>query len=214
MGHARAGSNPAFGTMDTGEETGADFKSAPVSYLAAWQIQNSGSGRTRPSPGFKDRSSSNLCQVPIRCRGRRSPFSFRRHRNVRCVVSCPFKFNIPDREYSVPFQLKNLKIFPYGNYYLDGSLYPVHYSRAGIMHGVFFMKTVVSSTADIGAAIRKKRKADGLTLADAAGLCNVNYRFLSNLENGKTTVQLGKVLQVLHCLGIEIHLTDRIRTNA
>jgi hypothetical protein len=27
-------------------------------------------------------------------------------------------------------------------------------------------------------------------------------------------VQLGKVLQVLHCLGIEIHLTDRIRTNA
>ncbi len=82
------------------------------------------------------------------------------------------------------------------------------------MHGVFFMKTVVSSTADIGAAIRKKRKADGVTLADAAGLCNVNYRFLSNLENGKTTVQLGKVLQVLHCLGIEIHLTDRIRTNA
>ena len=71
------------------------------------------------------------------------------------------------------------------------------------------MKTVVKSALDIGAAIRKKRKEDGLTLADAAGLCNVNYRFLSNLENGKATAQLGKVLQVLHALGIEIALKDR-----
>ncbi|MFZ3114859.1 MAG: helix-turn-helix domain-containing protein [Syntrophales bacterium] len=71
------------------------------------------------------------------------------------------------------------------------------------------MKALVRSALDIGAAIRKKRKEDGLTLADAAGLCNVNYRFLSDLENGKATVQLGKVLQVLHALGIEIELKDR-----
>ena len=75
------------------------------------------------------------------------------------------------------------------------------------------MKTVVKSALDIGAAIRKKRKEDGLTLADAAGLCNVNYRFLSNLENGKATAQLGKVLQVLHALGIEIELKDRTWTH-
>jgi len=71
------------------------------------------------------------------------------------------------------------------------------------------MKTVVKSALDIGAAIRKKRKEDGLTLADAAGLCNVNYRFLSDIENGKATAQLGKVLQVLRALGIEIELKDR-----
>jgi y4mF family transcriptional regulator len=71
------------------------------------------------------------------------------------------------------------------------------------------MKTVVRSAVDIGAVIRKKRKEDGLTLADAAGLCNVNYRFLSDLENGKATAQLGKVVQVLHALGIEIELKDR-----
>jgi len=75
------------------------------------------------------------------------------------------------------------------------------------------MKTVVKSALDIGTAIRKKRKEDGLTLADAAGLCNVNYRFLSNLENGKATAQLGKVLQVLHALGIEIELKDRTWTH-
>ena len=71
------------------------------------------------------------------------------------------------------------------------------------------MKKFVSSSVDIGTVIRKKRKGDGLTLADAAGLCNVNYRFLSDLENGKATAQLGKVLQVLHALGIEIELRDR-----
>jgi HTH-type transcriptional regulator/antitoxin HipB len=71
------------------------------------------------------------------------------------------------------------------------------------------MKTPVRSALDIGTAIRKKRKEDGLTLADAAGLCNVNYRFLSDLENGKATAQIGKVLQALHALGIEIELKDR-----
>ena len=75
------------------------------------------------------------------------------------------------------------------------------------------MKTVVKSALDIGTAIRKKRKEDGLTLADAAGLCNVNYRFLSDIENGKATAQLGKVLQVLRALGIEIELKDRTWTH-
>ena len=42
----------------------------------------------------------------------------------------------------------------------------------------------VRSTADIGKAVRNKRKEEGLTLAEAAALCGVGYRFLSNLENG------------------------------
>lgn len=71
------------------------------------------------------------------------------------------------------------------------------------------MKNQIVKTADIGAAIRKKRKEDGLTLADAAALCGVGYRFMSDLENGKATVQLGKVLQVLTALGINIYLESR-----
>lgn len=71
------------------------------------------------------------------------------------------------------------------------------------------MKNQIVKTADIGAAIRKKRKEDGLTLADAAALCGVGYRFMSDLENGKATVQLGKVLQVLTALGINIYLEYR-----
>ena len=71
------------------------------------------------------------------------------------------------------------------------------------------MKNKAATAADIGAAIRKKRKEDGLTLADAAALCGVGYRFLSDLENGKATVQMGKVLQVLTALGLDLYVASR-----
>ena len=71
------------------------------------------------------------------------------------------------------------------------------------------MKNRAATAADIGAAIRKKRKEDGLTLADAAALCGVGYRFLSDLENGKPTVQMGKVLQVLTALGLDLYVASR-----
>ncbi len=71
------------------------------------------------------------------------------------------------------------------------------------------MKNKAATAADIGAAIRKKRKEDGLTLADAAALCGVGYRFLSDLENGKPTVQMGKVLQVLTALGLDLYVASR-----
>ena len=67
----------------------------------------------------------------------------------------------------------------------------------------------VLTAADIGAAVRKKRKEDGLTLADAAALCGVGFRFMSELENGKETVQVGKVLQVLKALGLEVTIEAR-----
>ncbi len=71
------------------------------------------------------------------------------------------------------------------------------------------MKNKTVTTADIGAAVRKKRKEDGLTLADAAALCGVGYRFMSDLENGKATVQVGKVLQVLTALGLDVTIEAR-----
>jgi transcriptional regulator with XRE-family HTH domain len=71
------------------------------------------------------------------------------------------------------------------------------------------MHTIVSLPADIGHIIRQKRKKDKVTLTEAAALCNVNYRFLSELENGKATAHIGKVLQVLQGLGIDVILKTR-----
>lgn len=67
----------------------------------------------------------------------------------------------------------------------------------------------ITSSGDIGRVLRQKRKADGLTLEQAAGICGVSYAFLSALENGKETVRLNKVLQVAACLGIELEANTR-----
>lgn len=63
--------------------------------------------------------------------------------------------------------------------------------------------------SDIGRMVRRKRKAFGLTQAEAAGMCNVGVRFLSELENGKPTLQIGKVFHVLASFGLEVTLTER-----
>lgn len=61
----------------------------------------------------------------------------------------------------------------------------------------------------LGACVRDQRKAQGVTQADFAALCGVGTRFISELENGKPTVELGKVLHVLECLGLEVQIQRR-----
>jgi len=62
------------------------------------------------------------------------------------------------------------------------------------------------TTTQFGKIVRQRRKSLGLTQIEAAGLCGVGERFLRELEFGKSTVQLGKVLQVLAGLGIALSL--------
>lgn len=67
----------------------------------------------------------------------------------------------------------------------------------------------ILSAKDMGNTIRTKRKADGLTQFDAAALCGVGTRFLGELERGKETAQIGKILRIVHGLGLELHITSK-----
>ena len=67
----------------------------------------------------------------------------------------------------------------------------------------------IRSASDVGALIRKQRRAQGLRQAEAAALCGVGTRFLSELENGKEGASLGKALRVLRGLGVEVLLRAR-----
>lgn len=67
-------------------------------------------------------------------------------------------------------------------------------------------ETPITTAADLGATVRTRRKEAGLTLAEAARRCGVGIRFLSELENGKPTVRLDKVLQVVEALDLALHL--------
>jgi len=67
----------------------------------------------------------------------------------------------------------------------------------------------IVSAEDIGKLVRAHRKAQSATQAEFASLCGVGVRFISDLENGKPTMELGKVLHVLHCLGLELTIQPR-----
>lgn len=67
-------------------------------------------------------------------------------------------------------------------------------------------KLVIRSTTTIGEAVLQRRKQLGLKQMDAAGLVGVGVRFLSELERGKQTLEIGKVLQVISGLGLTLHL--------
>ena len=60
---------------------------------------------------------------------------------------------------------------------------------------------------DLGRLIKKERKAMGLTQAELALTSGTGMRFLSDLENGKPTCQLGKTLTVLNTLGIRLTMS-------
>lgn len=69
--------------------------------------------------------------------------------------------------------------------------------------------TSINSIKEIGKAVRNERKKQGLTQTQLAEACNVGLTFISNLENGKETAEAGKMLHVIHMLGIDLLLTKR-----
>ena len=66
----------------------------------------------------------------------------------------------------------------------------------------------ITDCETLGRIVRRQRKAQNLTQAQAAGLCGVGVRFVHDLERGKPTVHLGKVLDVLETLGVRLHVQD------
>jgi y4mF family transcriptional regulator len=58
----------------------------------------------------------------------------------------------------------------------------------------------------IGEMVRTARKKLGVTQRDLALTSGTGLRFIIDLEYGKPTCQLGKVLTVLHTLGISMEL--------
>jgi HTH-type transcriptional regulator/antitoxin HipB len=65
-------------------------------------------------------------------------------------------------------------------------------------------ETLIRSSIELGALIRDQRKRLALKQLDLAGLGNTGNRFIVDLENGKPTVQLQKVLDLMDLLGLEV----------
>lgn len=62
----------------------------------------------------------------------------------------------------------------------------------------------INTPAELGLLMRATRKQQKVRMDDLAGSAGVGPVFVRDVERGKETVQLGRVLQVLHELGIEL----------
>lgn len=68
---------------------------------------------------------------------------------------------------------------------------------------------IITSVKDIGLLIKEKRKKINMTQKEAASIVGVGVRFLSELENGKPTLEIDKVLNVARLFGIDIEANNR-----
>ena len=62
----------------------------------------------------------------------------------------------------------------------------------------------LNTAAEVGGLIQAERKRQKLSQLQLAGLANTGIRFISDLENGKGTIQLQKLLAVVSALGLSM----------
>ena len=68
------------------------------------------------------------------------------------------------------------------------------------------MKLPLTTVEDAGLAIRALRKHSGIRIDDFALTAKVSKQLMTDLENGKPTVQMGRVLTLLQGLGVRVTL--------
>lgn len=74
-------------------------------------------------------------------------------------------------------------------------------------------KVKLQTAAEIGALIRSVRKQQHVSQTVLARLASVGTRFISDLENGKGTIQVQKLLAVLNALGLGLYIFNRWENN-
>ena len=67
----------------------------------------------------------------------------------------------------------------------------------------------LKGASQFGEGIRKFRKLRGLTQQQLADLAGCSIMYVSALERGKETAELGKALKILDVLDVEVSFTDR-----
>lgn len=68
------------------------------------------------------------------------------------------------------------------------------------------MQIPLSSVQDAGVAIRTMRRRAGIRIDDFALTAGVSKQFMTDLENGKPSVQMGMVLSLLQRLNLRVSL--------
>ena len=68
---------------------------------------------------------------------------------------------------------------------------------------------IVTDAKQFGEAVLKRRKALGYTQRFLCEFSGLSVSFLSDLENGKATIELEKAIRVANLLGMDCSLSAR-----
>ena len=68
---------------------------------------------------------------------------------------------------------------------------------------------MITDAKEFGAALRQQRKDLGYTQAFLSEFSGFSVTFISDLENGKSTAELGKAIYIANILGLDCSLTPR-----
>ena len=67
----------------------------------------------------------------------------------------------------------------------------------------------INDTSEFGKVLKKRRKELKYTQRDISEFTGFSISYLSDLENGKQTTELGKAIYIANLLGIDIILQER-----
>ena len=67
----------------------------------------------------------------------------------------------------------------------------------------------ITDVKSYGEAIRKRRKELGYTQAYLAEFTGFSVSFISNLERGKATAEIGKSIYLANLLGMDLYMENR-----
>ena len=71
------------------------------------------------------------------------------------------------------------------------------------------MIQMITDAASFGQALRARRRELGYTQAFLSEVSGFSVSFISDLENGKRTVELEKAIRLANLLGLDCSLTPR-----
>ena len=71
------------------------------------------------------------------------------------------------------------------------------------------MTSAEQSLHAIGSAIRHARTQRGLSQQELADLLGINRQYLVDLEHGRATTQLRRLVALLNSLGLDLVVSDR-----
>ena len=67
----------------------------------------------------------------------------------------------------------------------------------------------ISETTEFGKAIKARRKDLGYTQVFLSEFSGLSVSFISDVENGKKTIELGKSIYLANLLGMDLELISR-----